>query len=427
MQSDPLHLEALVYDWQKLTFPAFESVKEENGARLHLIQTNKPGLCFFELVFRNGRWSEHKKLSARMAANQIMEGSAEVVAEKVADTLDYYGAHLSVHADLDFTVVSMSCLQKHFYYLSDFVVGLILFPAYREADLAKAKMFLHSQLQHQLTEPDYVSYREFTSHIYGADTVYGYNTEKSLIDAIQRDDLLRYQRENYCADFLELFYCGEVNEESRRFLKSLADRFPRSPAKEDIRHLLMPTGLAKAHFPIPHCSQISLKMGRRTFPKQHPDFYGFYVLNSILGDYFGSRLMRNIREDKGYTYDIHSSLDAQVHDGCFYISAELNPGQLEDSVHLIRQELEVLRGQLVPREELDMVRNYLCGHILRMMDGPFQTLAFLKILVTEYGGPAAFGELLNAILHIEAEDLRKLARHYLDPDDMVLITAGAGS
>ncbi len=427
MQSDPLHLETLVNEWQKLTFPPFECIKQGNGARLHLIPTNKPGLSFIELVFRNGRWSEHKKLSARMAANQIMEGSAEVVAEKVADTLDFYGAHLSVHADLDFTVVSMSCLQKNFYHLADFVVGLILNPAYREADLSKAKMFLHSQLQHQLTEPDYVSYREFTSIMYGADTVYGYNTTKPLIDAIQRDDLVRYHTENYCSDFLELFYCGEVHEESRSFLKGLTERFPRTPLKGKMEHIFpMPT-VRKAHFPIPHCSQISLKMGRRTFPRQHPDFYGFYVLNSILGDYFGSRLMRNIREDKGYTYDIHSSLDAQVHEGCFYISAELNPGQLDDSVLLIRQELELLRTHEVPDEELEMVRNYLCGHILRMLDGPFQTIAFLKILVTEYGGPEAFEDLLKAILTVNAKDLQKLAIQYLDPNEMILITAGAGS
>lgn len=378
-----------------------------------------------ELVFRNGRWGERKKLAARMAANQILEGSKMFNSEQVADFIDFHGAHVSVHADLDFTVISLSCLQKHFKQLSELLVDLILHPAYRHADLDKAKVFLKSQLKHQLTEPDFVSYREFTSLVYGKDNVYGYNSESELIENLSREDLLLYQQENYCAEFLNVFYCGDTSSESVNALKKLLSFFPKSPRQDLPLHEFEPYKTSISHFPIEHCHQISLKWGKRMFLKKHPDFFGMYFLNTILGDYFGSRLMKNIREDKGYTYDIHSTLDAQIHSGCFYISAELNPVQKDHTLELIRQELTLLRTQLISDRELELVKNYLCGNLLRLMDGSFQTIIFLKILVMEYGDAEAFDQLLDEILNIEPGKLKELAIKYLDPDEMILVTAGA--
>lgn len=415
----------VIQDWNQLSFPAYEQENLANGSVLYSLESSKPGLCFFELVFQNGRWSEHKKLAARFAANLIMEGTANYTAEMVADKIDFYGAHFSVHADLDFTTVSLSCLQKHFTELLDFISELVLRPAYRESDLQKAKIFLHSQLQHQLAEPDYVSYREFTSLIYGPDSVYGYNTTAERIAGIETEDLLRYHRENYHVHCLNAFYCGSNDPVYRESISRFLRQFPEPEHKNVPVHLLPFPQLEKLHIPISHSTQTSLKMGVRTFARQHPDFFGLYLLNTILGDYFGSRLMKNIREDKGYTYDIHSSLDAQKYAGCFYISAELNPDQLDASLALISGELTKLHNEPIPDSELEMVRNYLCGNMLRLMDGPFQTISFLKILVTEYGSANAFPLLKSEILNTNAEKLQELARKYLDPDKMIIVTAGA--
>lgn len=425
MKKSLLKLPMVQPDWSLLRFPEYGHELQTNGSNLYMVQSNKPGLCFLEMVFRNGRWGERKKLSARMAANQILEGTEAFNSEQVADLIDFHGAHVSVHADLDFTVISLSCLQKHFNRLAELLVELILHPAYRNADLEKAKIFLKSQLQHQLTEPDFVSYREFTSMVYGKDNVYGYNSETELIENLNREDLFLYQKENYCAEFLNVFYCGETSAAYVNFLKKLLSAFPKRPGQDLPVHDFEPYKASTVHFPIEHCHQISLKMGKRMFLKKHPDFFGMYFLNTILGDYFGSRLMKNIREDKGYTYDIHSTLDAQIHNGCFYISAELNPGQKDHSLELIRQELNRLRTELISDHELELVKNYLCGNLLRLMDGSFQTIIFLKILVMEYGESSAFENLLTEILNIEPVRLKELAVKYLDPDEMILVTAGA--
>jgi len=319
----------------------------------------------------------------------------------------------------------MSCLQKHFEYLALFICDLICNPAFREEDLNRAKKFLKSQLQHQLTEPDYVSYREFTSAIYGQDSVYGYNTQTDLIDAVSPSDLFRYQQENYIADCMNVFYCGELNASIDILFQKIAAYFPLKNKTPKAIPEIYQTQIITKHIPIENCAQSSLKMGKRMFKKQDPDFFGMYLLNTVLGDYFGSRLMKNIREDKGYTYDIHSTLDAQVYDGCFYISAELNPEKMQDAIHNIQEELVGLQERKIPKAELELVRNYLCGNIMRLLDGPFQTMVFIKILVTEYGSTASMEALMDSILSIEAEQLRALAARYLDPKTMSLVTAGA--
>ncbi|MFZ1256888.1 MAG: pitrilysin family protein [Saprospiraceae bacterium] len=425
MGKSGLKIPIVELDWTKLKLPAYEKKSFNNGAQLYQIQSNKPGLSSFEIVFRNGRCTEHKKLSSRMAANQLQEGTAILSSEQVADTVDYYGANLTIHSDLDFTVISMSCLQKHFEFLVGFITNLILNPAYRESDLAKAKLFLKSQLHHQLTEPDYVSYREFTSLIYGSSSIYGYNTNQHLIDDLQREDLLKYQQENYVADFMYVFYCGDIKPTIEGFLEQIILQFRNLNANKSIVFPNIYCPAEQKHFSIENCAQISLKMGLRWHQKIHPDFYGMYVLNTILGDYFGSRLMKNIREDKGYTYDIHAALDAQVYDGCFYISAELNPEQAEDAILLIKGEIKRIQTELIPDEELNLVKNYLCGNIMRMMDGPFQTMVFLKVLVTEYGSPESFHKLLEEILNVQPNNLKNLAEKYLRIEEMSQVTAGA--
>lgn len=412
-------------DWKSLKLPEFQYTEWKTGFGLYQIQTNKKGLCSMEIVFRNGRCSEHKKLVARLTANQLQEGTATLKSEAVADIIDFYGAQLSIFADLDFTVIAMSCLQKHFEYLALFICDLICNPAFREEDLNRAKKFLKSQLQHQLTEPDYVSYREFTSAIYGQDSVYGYNTQTDLIDAVSPSDLFRYQQENYIADCMNVFYCGELNASIDILFQKIAAYFPLKNKTPKAIPEIYKTQIITKHIPIENCAQSSLKMGKRMFKKQDPDFFGMYLLNTVLGDYFGSRLMKNIREDKGYTYDIHSTLDAQVYDGCFYISAELNPEKMQDAIHNIQEELVGLQERKIPKAELELVRNYLCGNIMRLLDGPFQTMVFIKILVTEYGSTASMEALMDSILSIEAEQLRALAARYLDPKTMSLVTAGA--
>ena len=134
--------------------------------------------------------------------------------------------------------------------------------------------------------------------------------------------------------------------------------------------------------------------------------------------------MKNIREDKGFTYDIHSTLDAQLFDGCFYISAELNPSELDVTLSEIKKEFLKIQTQSIGDEELIMVKRYLHGHLQRLLDGSFQSILFLKILVTEYNNSEAYRMIMNTIRDIDAKQIQSLATKYLQFDRMSLVTSG---
>ena len=148
------------------------------------------------------------------------------------------------------------------------------------------------------------------------------------------------------------------------------------------------------------------------------------MLNTVLGGYFGSRLMANIREEKGFTYNIYSTLDAMRYDGYFYIGTEVGREFTEAAIQEIYRELDLLREELIDKEEMAMVRNYLLGNLLTMLDGPFNVSEVVRTLIMDELPLSDFADLAEIIRTISPEKLRELARQYLDPADMWEVVVG---
>jgi len=170
--------------------------------------------------------------------------------------------------------------------------------------------------------------------------------------------------------------------------------------------------------------QSAIRIGRVLFNKTHPDYFKFQVLNTVLGGYFGSRLMANIREDKGYTYGIGSGLSSLVHGGYFFISTEVGADVSKDALKEIYKEIGLLREELVGAEELETVRNYILGQFLRSVDGPFALADKFKA-VWEFGlGYDYFDRYFEAVKTITAKEIRDMANQYLQEKDLIECVAG---
>ena len=157
---------------------------------------------------------------------------------------------------------------------------------------------------------------------------------------------------------------------------------------------------------------------------RHPDYNKFLLLNTVLGGYFGSRLMSNLRENKGYTYGVNSFVTNYKHAGFFSVSTEVNVQYTDAALSEIFQELNRLRNTKVDDEELTRVKNYIYGTFLRTFDGPF-SLAERYIGAKDIGkGFSFYKKSLNDILQVTTEELREAANKYLDPDDMITLVVG---
>jgi predicted Zn-dependent peptidase len=156
----------------------------------------------------------------------------------------------------------------------------------------------------------------------------------------------------------------------------------------------------------------------RPFPnRHHPDYKQAMVLNTLFGGFFGSRLMDNIREDKGYTYGIYSYMQNHVRDSAWMISTEAGRDVCEATVQEVYHEMKRLRDEEIPEEELMMVKNYLMGTILGDLDGPFQIIGRWKNLVLNGLDEGFFNDSVEIIRKIKPGELNELARKYLREEE----------
>jgi predicted Zn-dependent peptidase len=186
-----------------------------------------------------------------------------------------------------------------------------------------------------------------------------------------------------------------------------ADPLPTVPAKEKkYRVTNDPQGV-----------QGAIRMGAQFPNRHHPDFVKAQVLNNVFGGFFGSRLMSNIREEKGYTYGIYSYLENHIQESAWVISTEAGRDVCEATVTEVYKEMEGLRKAPVDEEELLLVRNYMMGSILGDLDGPFQIINRWKNIILNGLDESFFNHQLETIRTVSAEELQQLANKYLQPEN----------
>jgi predicted Zn-dependent peptidase len=163
--------------------------------------------------------------------------------------------------------------------------------------------------------------------------------------------------------------------------------------------------------------QGAIRLARPFVSRHHPDFKGAQVLNTLLGGFFGSRLMDNIREDKGYTYGIYSFLQNHLQDSAWVVSTEAGREVCEATIQEVYLEMKKLREGTIPEDELMMVKNYLIGTILGDLDGPFQIIGRWKNLVLNGLDKSYFEDSVRTIKQISGKELSELANRYLVEED----------
>jgi predicted Zn-dependent peptidase len=175
---------------------------------------------------------------------------------------------------------------------------------------------------------------------------------------------------------------------------------------------------------MPESVQASVRVGRLLFNRTHPDYLRMRVVNEILGGYFGSRLMKNIREDKGYTYGIYSRISTYSDTGSLVIGADVKKEFAAEVIEEIYKEMNVLAQEPVPAQELEVVRNYMLGKFLGNSITPFDLAEKFKVLLFNGLNYVHYEELLDTIKTIDTEQIMQVASLYLTPQLMTEVVVG---
>jgi predicted Zn-dependent peptidase len=275
---------------------------------------------------------------------------------------------------------------------------------------------MKQRLTVNLKKSDFVASRTIDVLLYGEQHPYGKFTRMEDFDGVTREQVLAFYKKYYQQSKLVLFVAGKLPKNLEQILN---ENFGDLPVNDVIINPKPAIPADERKYRIsndPDGVQGSIRMARPFPNRHHPDFMKVQVLNTIFGGFFGSRLMTNIREDKGYTYGIHSYLQNNIQQSAWLVSTEAGRDVCEATVNEVYAEMKLLREELVDEEELQLVRNYMMGIILGDLDGPFQIIGRWKNIILNNLDEKYFYDSINTIKTISAEEIQALANKYLMPE-----------
>jgi zinc protease len=414
----------IIHEVRHLSLPRPELVYLDNGIPVYVLDYPGQEIVKLEAVFRAGRPEEDKRLASRATSRLLRDGTLHKSGAEIAEHLDYYGASLTVPTNLDTSSFILFSVKKYAAEVIPTFAEILLQPAFPEEELENFRRTSIQELLVELEKGETVAYRKVTELIFGEQHPYGYNSMPEDYQAIQRADILEFYQKWYTPQNCLLFASGRIDQPTLELINQQLGQHkaPASPARKPLHHSAEHPNRQKVKVALPGTLQAAIKIGRRLFDRHHPDFNGMVVLNTLLGGYFGSRLMTNIREKKGFTYNIYSTADTYLRDGCLYIATEVSPDKTSSAIRAIFSEMKKLREKPVPEEELSMVKNYILGMLLNGLDGPINSSDMVRNQIVENQSPEKFELLVQKVRSISATELQDLAQRYLQERDFWIVT-----
>ncbi|HTA28456.1 MAG TPA: pitrilysin family protein [Bacteroidia bacterium] len=399
-----------------------------NGVPVYYVNAGTQDVIKIEVIFRAGSREQDVPLVAGSTNSMLEEGTKKHTAEEIASLLDYYGSFLETSVQQDYASVTIYTLGKHIDKALPILEELIKEPSFPQNEL---EIYLHNNKQRFLVDEQkerVVAAKNFPSLLFGDTQPYGHKTRLEEYDGVKKEHLEAFHKKYYTPGNCAIIASGRVDE---KLLNKIGDYFGKDTVGvqnfEPLRNYVPHSAKEKVNFipsPKKDSVQSAIRMGRVMFLKTHADAIPFQILNTILGGYFGSRLMSNIREDKGYTYGISSSVIFLQHAGYFNIGSEVGSAVCEAAVIEIYKELERLCNEPVPADELQLVKNYLRGNFMRSMDGPFALADRFKHIWLHNMDYSYYEKYVNALSTITAKELMEMANKYLQKESIYELVVG---
>lgn len=403
----------------KVNLPPYETFSLKNKIPVYVVPSDEQETLELQWVFDAGNWYESSPMTAISANALLKSGTADKSALEIDEVIEYYGAFLTMRCYHEVATLTLYCLEKQLDNLLPIIREMLTGCNYPEDELAIYKQNKKQQLSVQLEKSDFVANQLIDTYLFGDYHPYGRHSTLAAYDALQRENLMAFFKQYYSFNHCKIFAAGKITakfeDKLNRFFgdqwseaqKLLQNDFPLQPVLEKTHRVQ--GGSAES-------VQGAVRIARPFPNRYHPDVPKMQVLNTILGGYFGSRLMRNIREDKGYTYGIFSSLSLFFKGGSLTIQTEAGKEVCEAVVSEVFKEMKSLCEIPVPEDELHLVRNYLIGSLLGDLDGCFKVIRYWKNLILAGLDESHFHLTVETIKSVQPEALQSLAQQYLEPE-----------
>ncbi|MDR0793215.1 MAG: insulinase family protein [Chitinophagaceae bacterium] len=419
LQSPPIH-NAVEFDLKLMPVAHYLL---DNKTPVYAIDAGAEEVMQMEMVFYAGNWYEQQNMVASATNHILKNGTNNKTAFEINEHFDFYGAFLSVGCFNETAVIKLNCLSKYLPELLPVVAEILTESIFPEQELAIYKQNEKQRLAVSLKKSDFVAGRLIDVYLYGENHPYGKYTREEDLNSLQTETLKTFFRKFYTNGKCLIFLAGKLPSDIQQQMNKTFGKLPFGNEIAGIEYALKPA-TDKVYNIVNDANNVqgSIRIARPFPNRQHPDFPKVQVLNTILGGYFGSRLMSNIREEKGYTYGIHSYLQNRIHSSAWAITTDAGRDVCEATINEVWKEAGILREILVEKDELDLVRNYMIGSILGDLDGPFQIINRWKNYILNNLTGDYFYNSIEIIKTVSAQELRDLANKYLQPENFYQLT-----
>ncbi|MFM7596153.1 MAG: M16 family metallopeptidase [Flavobacteriales bacterium] len=390
------------------------------GIPVYLMRNETSEAVKLELIFDAGS-IYHEKPVAGLTTGMLLAGTADKTMAEINDMIDDHGGYFNASVSADYAYLTIFGLNESMDQLVHLIEDALYHANFPETELTHLKAERKQNLMVSLEKVGTLAQRGLQAHLFQG-TPYSRVNQPEDFDGVSRSDIETFFESNFKKGLRKINWVGNP---TAIHLDTILQCFGRwSHAIKPLEKVTYTPTVERIAINKVDAVQTGIRMGKILFDRSHPDYHKMTVVNTILGEYFGSRLMSNIREDKGYTYGIGSYLDENQSNGYFVIATEVGNEFLADTLVQIKLEIERMRTELVPQEELSLVKNYLSGQFLRSADGPFAMMDLFSMAEIRGLDYSFYQNALRTIEGIRPEEIMETAAAHLNSEEMLIVTAG---
>lgn len=397
-----------------------EVIKLENNVNLYCIRKTNDETAHIDLIFDAGSLKTSKIIS-QLTGDLLLSGTKEKTSDDIEEAIDRLGGYIGIKVSTENAKIEIFGLREYIVPITQIVVDAIKNVNFNPKEIKQQLQARKKKMAIQLEKVSVQARRAFLSDLL-QNSPYGDLANLEDFDHINPQDLIDFHRDKYLSGLRYISVVGELDDAQIDSLKELGNGLSKEEVTPiDYNYDYTPNTI---HIEKDKAVQSAIRVGRILFNKKHPDYKKFLVLDTILGGYFGSRLMTSIREEKGYTYGIGSGVSQLKETGYFFISTEVAKEFKELTLEAIHEEITKLQTEEVGKEELSLVKNYIIGQILEQSDGA-QKMMDRFISVHDFGLDFSYyDDLIRQINEITPKEIMGLAQKYLKWKDFTVVTAG---
>lgn len=403
---------------KNINLPLIQKHKLQNGIEVFILKTPVKEISSVNFLYNKGVWNQKHLLEANSTVKLLNRGTKSNNSKQIADFYDFHSIRFKAEVGMHNIVFKNVMLNKYLEKAMLMQKEILTEPKF---DKKEFDLYTNNQKEKfiiELEEAENIARYEFEEQIYGAKHPYGSHALPDDFDKLKIEWLHDFYQQNIASANLKIIAITYDSENLLKTLNKIFGDFRKQNEIKDIQDYPVESGEKYRLIQKEGNLQAAIRTGWKLFDKNHPDYIDMIIVNSLFGGYYGARLMQNIRQRLGLTYGIYSILACEKYNGSLQIIAEVKSDAKERVFEEIEKEIVKLRTELVSQEELDKLRRYLAGSLLRSIDGEFGYYQRIINFLTYQIDFNFYQKLFKRLNQITPQQIQQLAIKYLDPEQM---------